>query len=284
MSVFKGTTSVITGGADGIGLALAKAIGQRGGKVALLDIRGDAANEAAEALKAQGIDAAAFHCDVTERARVEESARQVVERFGGVNLAWMNAGVGSGGHLNSAALDQIEWVHAVNITGVINTVRALWPLVEQAKGLRHLGFTGSSIIYGHGEAYPHGLYASSKWATVGIAESLVGRAEKAGIGTTIFNAGLLNTRIWDGARARPDRFGGPAHQPEEAGNFWREQGMPVDWACEQAINAIESGERYCSPVFQRIIDDFDARTDLVRKSFIVYPGPSETIEREETHQ
>jgi NAD(P)-dependent dehydrogenase (short-subunit alcohol dehydrogenase family) len=276
VSVFRASTSVITGGADGIGLALAKAIGQRGGKVALLDIRGDAANEAAETLKAHNIDAAGFLCDVTDGDSVDESAHKVVERFGGVNLAWMNAGVGSGGHLNTAAMDQIEWVHAVNITGVINTVRAFWPLVEKAEGLKHLGFTGSSIIYGHGENYPHGLYAASKWASVGIAESLVGRAEKAGIGTTIFNAGLLNTRIWDGARARPDRFGGPAYQPEEAGNFWREHGMPVEWACEQAIKAVENGKRYCSPVFQRIVDDFDARTDLVRKSFIVYPGSSKT--------
>jgi NAD(P)-dependent dehydrogenase (short-subunit alcohol dehydrogenase family) len=271
MTDLKGAVAAITGGADGIGLGLARAIGRRGGKVALLDIRAAAASDAAETLEAEGIEAIAVACDVTDRRSVHDAANHVVEHFGCVNLAWMNAGVGATGHVYEADLDQIEWVSAVNVTGVVNTVRAFWPLIEKADGLRHLGFTGSSIIFGEGVNYPHGIYAASKWAAVGIAESLVGRAEKMGIGTTIFCAGLLNTRIWDAARARPDRFGGPAFQREEAGEYWRTQGMPVDWACEQAVQAVEAGQRYCSPIFQHIADEFDARNAKIRDSFVIFP-------------
>jgi NAD(P)-dependent dehydrogenase (short-subunit alcohol dehydrogenase family) len=270
MKSLKGAVAAITGGADGIGLGLAKSIGRRGGKIALLDIREDAAREAASALRTEGIIATGIACDVTDRASVDEAAKQVAHRFGGVNLAWMNAGVGATGHVYEADLDQIEWVNAVNVTGVLNTVRAFWPLIEKAEGLRHLGFSGSSIIFGEGVDYPHGIYTSSKWAAIGLAESLVGRAEQAGIGTTIFCAGLLNTRIWDAARARPDRFGGPASLPEATGEYWRTQGMPTDWACEEAVKAVEAGQRYCSPIFQHIADEFDARNAKIRDSFIIF--------------
>jgi NAD(P)-dependent dehydrogenase (short-subunit alcohol dehydrogenase family) len=278
MNTFTGAVAAITGAADGIGLGLARSIGRRGGKVALLDIRGDAARDAAGLLEAEGIEAISVWCDVTERTSVNDAAKQVADHFGGVNLAWMNAGVGASGHVYDADVGEIEWVNAVNVHGVVNTVRAFWPLVEQAEGLRHLAFTGSSIIFGQGVNYPHGIYASSKWASVGVAESLVGRAEQLGIGTTIFCAGLLNTRIWDAARARPGRFGGPAFQREQAGEFWRTHGMPVDWACEQAIDAVEAGRRYCSPVFQHVADEFDARNAMIRESFVVFPGaPTDSI-------
>ena len=268
----EGIAAAITGGADGIGFSLAKAIAARGGRVALLDVRKDAVHDAAEALRSSGFEAVGVICDVSDHASVAAAADEVASHFGTVNLAWMNAGVGAAGHLNTAPANDIDWVHAVNVAGTINTVRTFWPLVADAKGLRHFGYTGSSIIFGHGEEYPHGIYAASKWASVGVAESLVGQAARAGIGTTIFCAGLLNTRIWDGARARPDRFGGAFHQPEHAGEFWRTHGMPVDWACEQAIQAVERNQNYCSPVFQRVVDDFDARTKAVRDSFIIYPN------------
>lgn len=273
MTDFTNATCAITGAADGIGLGLARALGQRGARVALLDIRAEAAEEAAAGLRAEGIAADAFACDVSDAAAVEAAAAAVAQHFGGsLNLLWVNAGVGAGGFISSASLRAMEWVAAVNIWGTIHTVRAFLPLVRAAQGLRHVGFTSSSDTLGHIPAGPFGVYAASKWAALGIAEAVAGEVGAAGIGTTIFCPGLLDTRIWDGARARPERFGGAVYQPEEAGELWRTTGMPVDWACAEAIRAIDEGRLYACPVEAHVLDGFEARVAHVRAGIVIRAG------------
>jgi len=269
MSTLQDTTAVVTGGADGIGLALGRAISRRGGRVALLDIRDEAAIEAAETLggASTGIG---IGCDVADSAAVAKACDAVVKAFGSVNQLWVNAGVGVPGDLTAVEKQQIDWVYAVNVEGAINTVRTFMPLVEAAEGLRHVGFTASSNTLGRVPAGPFGTYAASKWALLGIAEAVAGSAEAKGIGSTIFCPGLLNTRIWDGARARQDRFGGAVQMPEAMGELWRETGMSVDWAAEEAIKAVLEGQPYVSPVDQHSVDDFEARVSAVRAGFVVH--------------
>jgi NAD(P)-dependent dehydrogenase (short-subunit alcohol dehydrogenase family) len=102
---------------------------------------------------------------------------------------------------------------SVNVDGLIDTVRAFVPEMKQAAGWRRIMITGSmaglvQIVDGGPSAY-----GATKYAAVGIAEAL--RAELAAdrIGVTLFCPGTVNTRIWDGARARPARFGGPSYAP-----------------------------------------------------------------------
>lgn len=271
MSKFKGMSGAITGGADGIGLGLGRALGKRGALVALLDIRVDAAQAAAETLRSEGIDAIGVGCDVTDRASIEAAAVAVTAAFGTVGLLWANAGVGVAGHLGTLPARHIDWVYAVNVKGMIDTVQVFWPLLLAAEGQRHVGFTASSNTLGHIPDGPLSVYAASKWAAIGIAEAVAAQAIGLGMGATIFCPGLLDTRIWDGGRARPERFGGPVLQPEAAGERWRTTGMSVEWACEAAIAAAEAGDRYCCPVDQHSVDDFEARVLNVRKGFVVHP-------------
>ncbi len=107
--------------------------------------------------------------------------------------------------------------------GLIDTVRAFWPMLTAAEGMKHFGVTGSSNKPGHIHNEPFNSYAATKYASIGIAESVAGEAASPGIGTTIFWAGLLNTRIWDGGRARTDKFDRVVYQPEELGGTWRTQ-------------------------------------------------------------
>ncbi|MGB3470992.1 MAG: SDR family NAD(P)-dependent oxidoreductase [Erythrobacter sp.] len=266
---FSGTSAAITGGADGIGLALAKALVKRGARVALLDIRASAAEASALQLREAGHDAIAIECDVADASSVDAAAAEVKQAFGGLNQLWANAGVGVQGNLTKATQQDLDWVYAVNVAGMANTVRSFVPLIAAADGLRHIGFTASSITLGRVGPGPFSLYAASKWAALGMAEAITGEVQQLGIGTTIFSPGLLNTRIWDAARARPDRFGGVARQPEEVGALWRDTGMSADWAAEAAVDAVERGEPYCSPVDQHSLDDFEARVAAVRKGFVI---------------
>jgi NAD(P)-dependent dehydrogenase (short-subunit alcohol dehydrogenase family) len=257
MSRFEGVCGAITGGADGIGLGLRHA---------------DAARAAAEALRGEGIDAIGIGCDVTDRSSIEAAAADVVKALGSVGLLWANAGVGVQGHLSTVPAKHIDWVYAVNVKGMIDTVQVFWPLLLAATGERHVGFTGSSNTLGHIPDTPLGVYAASKWASIGVAESVSAQAKGLGMGATIFCPGLLDTRIWDGGRARPEQFGGPVYQPEEAGEFWRTRGMSVEWACEAAVTAAENDTLYCCPVDQHSLDDFEARMVNVRKGFVIHPA------------
>jgi 3-oxoacyl-[acyl-carrier protein] reductase len=94
MSKFSGISAAITGGEDGIYLGLARALGKRGARVPLLDVRTDAPSETAGIFKAEGSEAIAISCDVTDKASIEAAATTVKQTFSGLNLVWGNAGVG----------------------------------------------------------------------------------------------------------------------------------------------------------------------------------------------
>jgi NAD(P)-dependent dehydrogenase (short-subunit alcohol dehydrogenase family) len=275
MTDLNGATAAITGGADGIGLALAKALGSRGARVALLDIRLETAKAAAAQLAADNIDARPFACDVADVGALANAARAIEDDFGGLNILCVNAGVGAPGNLVTAAQADIDWVFDVNLFGTLHTVRALYPLLIKTSGFRGVLFTASSITLGQVEDGPFALYASSKWAALGVAEVMAGKCRSEGINACIFSPGLLNTRIWDAARARPDRHGGAINLPDEAGALWQTTGMSPDWAAEAGVAALLAGQAYCAPVDRHSRDDFERRVAAVAQGFVIHAGPGE---------
>lgn len=264
MQRFAGRNAVITGGADGIGKALGKAFVAAGLKVALLDIREDAVRAAASELSADGGEVRGYPCDVTLTRSIEAAAACVTADFGGIALLCANAGVGAAGGPLSISERAIDWVLSVNQKGVLDTLRAFFPLMDGEGGPRHVLVTASSASLVSPAASRLALYGASKHCTMGIAEAAAAELAEHGIGTTILCPGLINTRIWDGARARPDRFGGPRLQPEEAGEMWRQHGMDVDWVAECAVAAIDAGDRYCAPVDTHSVEQFEARVAAIR--------------------
>jgi NAD(P)-dependent dehydrogenase (short-subunit alcohol dehydrogenase family) len=261
---FKDRVAVVTGGADGIGRALGVGLAAVGMKVALLDIREDAAKEAAAEI---GGPALGYACDVTLKDSIETAAAAVEADFGAVSLLCANAGVGAAGGPLAAKDATINWVLSVNQKGVLDTLRVFRPLIRDEDGPRHVLITASSASLVSPAAPRLALYAGSKHCTMGMAEAAAVELADEGIGTTILCPGLINTRIWDGARARPKQFGGPRLMPEETGEMWRNQGMPVEWVIEEALGAIDRGDRYCAPVDAHSVDDFEARVAAIRAGF-----------------
>jgi NAD(P)-dependent dehydrogenase (short-subunit alcohol dehydrogenase family) len=261
---FQDRVAVITGGADGIGKALGMGLAAAGMKLALLDIRDDAVKVAADEI---GGAARGYTCDITQKVQIEAAAAGVARDLGPVSLLCANAGVGAAGGPLAAKDSTIDWVLSVNQKGTLDTLRLFRPLMSDDNGPRHVLITASSASLVSPAAPRLALYGGSKHCTMGMAEAVAAELAVDGIGTTIFCPGLLNTRIWDGARARPDQFGGPRYLPEETGEMWRTQGMPVEWAIEEAIAAIDRGDRYCAPVDAHSVDDFEARVAAIRSGF-----------------
>lgn len=262
MQPFDDGIAVITGGADGIGRALALEAADRGMHVAVLDIRGDAAEAVAAEVHARGRDAIAIACDVSDADAIDAAAAAVRERFGHANLVWANAGLGIGQGFLSARRSNLEWMYRVNVDGTIDTLRAFHALLP-ATGLRHFGLTGSMAGLTPSNAGTP-AYNATKYAVVGIAEGLRAEVEAEGIGVTLLCPGLVNTRIWDGGRARPERYGGPRHADEAAGAHWREAGMSAAFVAGAALDGVAEGRFYVvTPELRARANGIAARNDAI---------------------
>ena len=259
--------AVITGAADGIGAALARQLALRKMRLAILDIRGDAAAATAANLRALGVEAESFACDVSICAQVEDAAQAVRARMGEVSLVWANAGLGIPQGILGARRDDLKWMYSVNLDGLIDTLRAFVAPMQAQQGWRWVGVTGSIAGLVRVASGASGAYSASKHAAIGVAEAIRGELEPSGVGVTLLCPGIVSTRIWDGERARPDRFGGPAHRPEAVGEQWRQTGMNVDAVCEIAVQAMVNGDFYAVVADnQSTADRIETRADAIRTS------------------
>lgn len=260
---FKGGRALVTGGADGIGWALARAMTDAGLRVAVLDVRAEAAEAAAARL---GPTAMAVAADVSDPDQLTTAAEQVRVAWGGLEVLWINAGVAAGTGVTTGSRRAIEWVVGVNVLGVAWTAQAFLPLLRAGEGQRAVGVTASSAAL-RTPAAPFSLYAASKHATLAFAEAMSAELAPEGIGTTVFCPGLLNTDIWNGARARPERFGGPRLQPDAAGERWRAAETP-ERAVAAALATMAEGGGYCvAAVEADTREGLDARAETIRAGF-----------------
>lgn len=190
-----GKTAFITGGASGIGLGMARAFQADGMRVVVADIVDERLAEAAATLGEQ--DALAVRVDVTERASVEAGVAATLERFGAIDVLCANAGIGGGGGA-VADPDTEGWarVMAVNLDGIVNTVKAAVPGMRERRAGGHVVVT-SSVAGITALPFEHGAYTTSKFAVRGLGESLRLSLAEEGIGVSILCPGLTRTAILD---------------------------------------------------------------------------------------
>ena len=271
----RGLSAAITGGGDGIGRAIALNLAGLGMDLAILDIREDAARQTAEACAERGARAIALGCDVSMPAEIEAAAEQARASLGPIALLWANAGLGIPGGLTTAPREALRWMMSVNIDGLIDTVRAFVPGMRQEMGWRRVAITGSMAGLVQIAAGGPSAYGASKYAAVGIAEALRAELLADGIGVTLFCPGTVNTRIWDGARARPARFGGPHRAPESAGERWRAAGMDVDEVARIAVEGLREDAFYVVvPESAERAQRIDARTEALKRAIRMTSGPA----------
>ncbi|MEH6584808.1 MAG: SDR family NAD(P)-dependent oxidoreductase [Halioglobus sp.] len=201
MKDFNNKVAVVTGGASGIGFALARHALDQGMKVVIADIEQAALDQAVIDLDG-GENLLALVTDVASSTAMEELARKTNEAFGSAHLLFNNAGVGGGGPIWEQSEADWEWLLGINLWGVIHGMRLFTPqMIAQGEG--HIVNTAS--IAGLISAPGTSTYTVSKHAVVALSEVLFGDLRNAGadVGVSVLCPSYVNTKIHDFERNRP---------------------------------------------------------------------------------
>ena len=203
-----GRVAVVTGGASGIGRALAEALAAAGSVVVVADLNLTAAEAVADEIRSSGGRADAVTVDVADAASVDELAAGVIGRHGRVDVLCNNAGVSTFNLIEDQTLDDWRWVVSVNLWGVIHGVHSFLPILRRQGTPAHIVNTASIAGLLSGVAFI-GPYSATKVAVVSISETLVKEFAIAGlpIGVSVLCPSSVDTRVMESERSRPPALG-----------------------------------------------------------------------------
>jgi NAD(P)-dependent dehydrogenase (short-subunit alcohol dehydrogenase family) len=205
MRDFENKVAVVTGGASGLGAAMAQAFAAQGMRVVLGDIDAEGAERAAKAIDPSGDRAIASRVDVGDARSLDALAWYAKATFDGCDLLAANVGVQRIARFDEMTRDEFGWLIETNVVGTADTVRTFLPLLR-ASGDAHVLLTGSinSLLSVPGLVG----YATSKMAVLGLAEGLRLELGAEGIGVTaLLPGGMATTHLASSDRARPEHLG-----------------------------------------------------------------------------
>ena len=233
MQDLRGRIAFVTGGSSGIGLGIVKVLAAEGMKVAFT-YRQDAHRDEtlAHFRRHPGQHVYPIHLDVTDRQAFAAAADEVQRALGGpVQVLVNNAGVGIHGLVEHATYADWDWVMGVNVGGVVNGVMTFLPRMLASGLPGHIVNVAS--IGGVAALGSVGLYATSKFAVVGLTEAL--RTDMVGrpIGVSVYLPGPVKSNIADSARSRPAQLAQSGY-----GAPGREQGVPPPEFMQHAMDAV----------------------------------------------
>ena len=201
-----GKVAFITGGASGMGLAMARSFSAAGMKVAIADIEQSALDRVKAEFAKTNAQVITLKVDVTDRDAMERAAQQTEAAFGKIHVVCNNAGVAVGGPLDAMDYKDWDWVMGVNLAGVINGVQTFVNRIKSHGEGGH--FVNTASMAGQMAIPGLGVYNTTKYAVVGMSETMRADLAPHNIGVSVLCPGVVTTNIFNSGRNRPDDLQG----------------------------------------------------------------------------
>jgi NAD(P)-dependent dehydrogenase (short-subunit alcohol dehydrogenase family) len=233
-----GKIAFVTGGASGIGAALATKLVDGGAEVWIADRQIGAAQELAQRLDSGGAKAHAIELDVRSYPSFESAVAEAVRQSGRIDYLFNNAGIGVGGEIDSYTLDDWNDVFDVNLRGVVHGIQAVYPIMmRQHSG--HIVNTASmaGLVTTVGQA----AYTATKHAVVAISKTLRLEAERHGVQVSVLCPGAIRTPILSGGKY--GRMTNTRLDGEQLLKFWEPfRPMAPEKFAERVLRAVFRGD------------------------------------------
>jgi NAD(P)-dependent dehydrogenase (short-subunit alcohol dehydrogenase family) len=263
---FAGRTAFVTGGANGVGIGLVRALLAEGCKVAIADIREDHIERALKSLDNREV--MGVQVNVADREEMAHAADEVEARFGPVTLLFNNAGVNLFQTIEDSSWSDWDWLMGVNLHGPINGCMTFVPrMIAHGKG----GYVvNTASMAGWLASGSPGIYNTTKFAVRGLSESLRASLAPKGIGVSCVCPGLVKSLIYASDDIRPDALMADA-RPVDHENVKRlagmhEVGMEPDVIAERILQGMRENQAYIFPMpdhreelteyFQEVLGDY----------------------------
>lgn len=270
---FEGKTVLLTGAADGIGLALARALRDAGARVYISDIASERLEKAAVELGAPSAV-----CDVTDAGAADRLVAQAWDELGGLDLVCANAGVFMPGSVLDASDGDLRFLFDVNVWGMLHTARpAVRRMRERGSG-GHLLFTGSENSFAtprYLRKVPGHVYNMTKHAVLSMADGLRWELEDERIGVSVLCPGPVASGLMQNAtEVRDARYGPTPELSLDLGGVLGEEGvkglmalyMPAERAAEITLEGLRRGS-FVIPTHPHELEDARARFDEIERGF-----------------
>jgi len=193
MQRFESKTVVVTGGGGGIGGATCRRFGREGANVAVFDMNLDAAEKVAAQIRADGGQAEAFRCDITDRAGVDAAVEAVQQRFGPIDVLVNNAGWDVFRPFTKTEPAQWDKLIAINLTGALHMHHAVLPGMAARKAGRIVNIASDAARVGSsGEA----VYAACKGGLVAFSKTVAREHARHGITVNVVCPGPTDTALF----------------------------------------------------------------------------------------
>jgi NAD(P)-dependent dehydrogenase (short-subunit alcohol dehydrogenase family) len=199
-----GKVAFVTGGASGIGLAMARSLLAAGMKVAITDIEQAALDRVKGGFASSNAEVIHLKLDVTDRDAMEQAARETEAAFGKVHVVCNNAGVSVSGRVDKMSYKDWDWVMGVNLAGVINGVQTFASRIKAHGEGGH--FVNTASMAGHMPIPGGSIYTTSKFAVVGMSEVMRTDLARYNIGVSVLCPGGVVTNVGKSGRNRPENL------------------------------------------------------------------------------
>lgn len=231
--IFYDATAIVTGGASGIGRALAEELGRRGCEVVLADMQIEMAQDVATQIQTSGGRAKAVEVDVTDFPAMERLVRKTVESSGRLDYIFNNAGIVIGCTANHYSIEDWNKIIDINLRGVVNGIQAAYFIMID-QGFGHIVNTAS--MAGLMPNPVNVAYAATKHAVVGLSQSLRVEAAQMGIRVSVICPGVIRTPILEGGKYGKILMNIPAEKLRDM----LEELMPMapDVLAKKVLNAV----------------------------------------------